>query len=85
MLRAVAEPRRIDRAIRRLQGALKGVRAVNEDPLVSMDFNHDAHSSIFDATQTRVMDGNLVKVLAWYDNEWGYSCRVVDLLKHVAK
>jgi glyceraldehyde 3-phosphate dehydrogenase len=60
------------------KGPLKGVLAVNEDPLVSMDFNHDAHSSIFDATQTRVMDGNLVKVLAWYDNEWGYSCRMLD-------
>ena len=60
------------------KGALKGVLAVNEEPLVSMDFNHDSHSSVFDATQTRVMDGKLVKVLAWYDNEWGYSCRMLD-------
>jgi glyceraldehyde 3-phosphate dehydrogenase len=60
------------------QGALKGVLDVNTAPLVSMDFNHNAHSSIFDATQTRVMEGNLVKVLAWYDNEWGYSCRMLD-------
>ena len=67
------------------KGPLKGVLAVNEDPLVSMDFNHDAHSSIFDATQTRVMDGNLVKVLAWYDNEWGYSCRCVDLVRYMAE
>ena len=59
-------------------GPLKGVLAVNEDPLVSSDFNHDSHSSVFDATQTRVIDGNLVKVLAWYDNEWGYSCRMLD-------
>ncbi|NMG53091.1 type I glyceraldehyde-3-phosphate dehydrogenase [Aromatoleum aromaticum] len=59
-------------------GPMKGVLAVNEEPLVSMDFNHDAHSSVFDATQTRVMDGTLVKVLAWYDNEWGYSCRMLD-------
>jgi len=59
-------------------GVMKGVLAVNEEPLVSMDFNHDAHSSVFDATQTRVMDGTLVKVLAWYDNEWGYSCRMLD-------
>ncbi len=59
-------------------GALKGVLAVNEAPLVSVDFNHDSHSSIFDATQTRVVDGTLVKVLAWYDNEWGYSCRMLD-------
>ena len=66
------------------KGALKGVLAVNEAPLVSMDFNHDPHSSTFDATQTRVMDGTLVKVLAWYDNEWGYSCRMLDAAKAVA-
>ncbi|NMG46627.1 type I glyceraldehyde-3-phosphate dehydrogenase [Azoarcus communis] len=66
------------------KGALKGVLAVNEAPLVSMDFNHDPHSSVFDATQTRVMDGNLVKVLAWYDNEWGYSCRMLDAAKALA-
>ena len=65
-------------------GPLKGVLAVNEAPLVSMDFNHDAHSSVFDATQTRVMDGNLVKVLAWYDNEWGYSCRMLDAARVLA-
>ncbi|AWI77340.1 MAG: type I glyceraldehyde-3-phosphate dehydrogenase [Betaproteobacteria bacterium HGW-Betaproteobacteria-13] len=67
------------------KGALKGVLAVNEAPLVSMDFNHDPHSSTFDATQTRVMDGTLVKVLAWYDNEWGYSCRMLDAAKAVAQ
>ena len=67
------------------QGPMKGVLAVNEDPLVSMDFNHDSHSSIFDATQTRVMDGNLVKVLAWYDNEWGYSCRMLDAARALAR
>ena len=60
------------------RGALKGILGYNEDPLVSSDFNHDAHSSVFDATQTRVIDGTLVKVLAWYDNEWGYSCRMLD-------
>ncbi len=67
------------------RGALKGILAVNEDPLVSMDFNHDPHSSIFDATQTRVIDGNLVKVLAWYDNEWGYSCRMLDAARAFAR
>jgi len=69
------------------RGAMKGVLAVNEEPLVSMDFNHDPHSSVFDATQTRVMDGTLVKVLAWYDNEWGYSCRMLDAARalHQAK
>ena len=63
------------------RGAMKGVLAVNDGPLVSMDFNHDPHSSVFDATQTRVIDGTLVKVLAWYDNEWGYSCRMLDAAK----
>ena len=66
-------------------GPMKGVLAVNEAPLVSSDFNHDSHSSVFDATQTRVMDGNLVKVLAWYDNEWGYSCRMLDAARVLAE
>lgn len=59
-------------------GPMKGILAVNEEPLVSSDFNHTSVSSTFDATQTRVIDGTLVKVLAWYDNEWGYSCRMLD-------
>ncbi|MGL5633307.1 MAG: type I glyceraldehyde-3-phosphate dehydrogenase, partial [Azovibrio sp.] len=65
-------------------GPMKGILAVNNDPLVSMDFNHDSHSSTFDATQTRVIDGTLVKVLAWYDNEWGYSCRMLDAARAFA-
>ncbi len=60
------------------QGALKGILGVNSKPLVSIDFNHDPRSSIFDATQTRVMGGTLVKVLSWYDNEWGFSNRMLD-------
>jgi glyceraldehyde 3-phosphate dehydrogenase len=59
-------------------GALKGVLAYNEEPLVSIDFNHDAHSSVFDATQTKVSEGKLVKVSSWYDNEWGFSNRMLD-------
>jgi len=59
-------------------GALKGILAYTEAPLVSVDFNHDAHSSIFDATLTKVIDGTLVKVCAWYDNEWGFSNRMID-------
>ncbi len=59
-------------------GALRGVLAYNEAPLVSIDFNHDAHSSIFDATLTKVIGGTLVKVCAWYDNEWGFSNRMID-------
>ena len=64
-------------------GPMKGVLAINNDPLVSSDFNHTPVSSTFDATQTRVIDGNLVKVLAWYDNEWGYSCRMLDAARAV--
>ncbi len=57
---------------------LKGVLAYNDAPLVSSDFNHDPHSSIFDATLTKIIDGTLVKVFAWYDNEWGFSNRMID-------
>lgn len=59
-------------------GPLKGVLAYTEAPLVSIDFNHDAHSSTYDATLTKVMDGTLVKVCSWYDNEWGFSNRMLD-------
>ncbi len=59
-------------------GPLKGVLGYNAKPLVSIDFNHDPHSSVFDAGLTRVMEGNLVKVLSWYDNEWGFSNRMLD-------
>lgn len=60
-------------------GVLKGVLAYNDEPLVSVDFNHDPHSSIFDATGTAVTGGKLVRVASWYDNEWGFSCRMLDL------
>jgi glyceraldehyde 3-phosphate dehydrogenase len=59
-------------------GALKGILAYNDAPLVSVDFNHDPVSSTYDATLTKVMEGNLVKVCAWYDNEWGFSNRMLD-------
>jgi glyceraldehyde 3-phosphate dehydrogenase len=59
-------------------GPLRGILAYNDAPLVSVDFNHDAHSSVFDATLTKVVDGTLVKVCAWYDNEWGFSNRMID-------
>ena len=62
-------------------GELKGILGYTEEPLVSSDFKQDPRSSIVDAAMTRVVDGNLVKVLAWYDNEWGYSSRVVDLVR----
>ncbi|WP_297919379.1 type I glyceraldehyde-3-phosphate dehydrogenase [Metallibacterium sp.] len=70
----------IDTAIREASaGALKGILGINSKPLVSVDFNHNPLSSIYDATQTRVMGGTLVKVLSWYDNEWGFSNRMLDM------
>ena len=60
-------------------GKLKGILGVNTKPLVSIDFNNDPRSSVYDATQTRVMGGTLVKVLSWYDNEWGFSNRMLDM------
>jgi glyceraldehyde 3-phosphate dehydrogenase len=72
----------IDAAINEAaNGALKGILAVNTQPLVSVDFNHNPASSTYDATQTRVMGGTLVKVLSWYDNEWGFSNRMLDMTK----
>jgi len=59
-------------------GPLKGVLAYSEEPLVSIDYNHDAHSSTVDSLETAVLDGKLVRVLSWYDNEWGFSNRMVD-------
>ncbi len=66
-------------------GALDGILAVSDEPLVSVDFTTDAHSSVVDALSTNVIDGRLVKVLSWYDNEWGYSSRVVDLVSYVGE
>jgi len=66
-------------------GPLKGIVQYNTDPLVSRDFNGNTHSSIFDATLTAVIDKHLVKTFGWYDNEWGYSNRVIDLIEYVAK
>ena len=67
------------------QGSLKGILQYSEEPLVSIDFRGNDHSSILDAQYTSVMDGDFVKVLSWYDNEWGYSRRCVDLLGFLAK
>jgi glyceraldehyde 3-phosphate dehydrogenase len=66
------------------EGYLKGILAFSEEPLVSIDFRGNPNSSIVDAENTKVIDGNLVKILSWYDNEWGYSCRVRDLVKFIA-
>ena len=67
------------------KGAMKDIIRFEDKPLVSIDFNGDACSSIIDGISTKVIEGNMVKVLAWYDNEWGYSNRVKDLLKFVAR
>jgi glyceraldehyde 3-phosphate dehydrogenase len=70
----------IDAAVKEAsEGKLKGILGMNHKPLVSVDFNHNPLSSIYDATQTRVMGGTLVKVLSWYDNEWGFSNRMLDM------
>jgi len=66
-------------------GPMKGILAYTEDPVVSTDMLHNPNSSIVDGQMTKVLDGNLLKVVSWYDNEWGYSCRVVDLIAFLTK
>jgi glyceraldehyde 3-phosphate dehydrogenase len=67
------------------EGKLKGILAYTEDPVVSSDMLHNSNSSIIDGQMTKVLDGNLLKVVSWYDNEWGYSCRVVDLIEFLTQ
>jgi len=67
------------------EGKLKGILQFMLEPLVSVDFTGNPHSSIVDSEFTRVIDGNLVKILSWYDNEWGYSCRLRDLIKFISQ
>ena len=62
---------------------MEGILGVSDDPLVSMDFKGDSRSSIIDGLSTMVLGGTMVKVISWYDNEWGYSCRVADLIAFV--
>jgi len=66
-------------------GALKGILGTNTEPLVSMDFNHDSHSSTVDLKQTQVIEGELARVLSWYDNEWGFSNRMLDTAATIAR
>ena len=66
-------------------GAMSGVLDFTMDKVVSMDMNHDPHSSIFAGEQTRVMDGNFVRILTWYDNEWGFSNRMLDTASLLGK
>ena len=63
---------------------LRGILSFSEEPLVSIDFKRNSHSSIVDAEYTKVINGRMIKILSWYDNEWGYSCRVRDLVKYIA-
>lgn len=67
------------------EGELRGILAVSDEPLVSVDYVGNSASSIVDLQSTNVIGGRMVKVIAWYDNEWGYSCRVVDLVRHVGE
>ncbi len=67
------------------EGRMKGILQYSDEPLVSIDFRRNSHSSILDAEYTNVLEGNMVKLLSWYDNEWGYSCRVVDLMRFIAE
>ncbi|MGH9812647.1 MAG: type I glyceraldehyde-3-phosphate dehydrogenase [Candidatus Acidiferrales bacterium] len=80
-----ATPESVNAALKRAaDGPMKGILAYTEDELVSIDFRGNPNSSIVDAGYTRVVGGRCVKVLAWYDNEWGYSCRCVDMIKFMA-
>ncbi|GAB4372349.1 MAG: type I glyceraldehyde-3-phosphate dehydrogenase [Deltaproteobacteria bacterium] len=83
-LSKAATAEEVNAAVRQAaEGPLKGVLRYVDEPLVSVDFNHTSYSSEFDALSTKVIEGKMVKVLAWYDNEWGYSCRLADLAKLV--
>jgi glyceraldehyde 3-phosphate dehydrogenase len=67
------------------EGKMKGILDYTDEDVVSVDFNHTTVSSTVDSKMTKVIGGNFVKVIAWYDNEWGYSCRVVDLIEYMIK
>jgi glyceraldehyde 3-phosphate dehydrogenase len=83
-LKKKASDQEINEAFRKVaDGELKGILEYCDQPLVSSDFKGNPASSIFDALSTMVIDGNLIKVLAWYDNEWGYSCRLADLVAYI--
>ncbi len=81
----VVTPESINEAMRKASnGELKGILDINQKPLVSKDFNHNPHSSIFDVTQTQVIKGKFSRVLSWYDNEWGFSNRMCDTAIQIA-
>lgn len=86
LLRKKTSPEEINQAFKEAsQKSLKGILDYTEEPLVSKDFNGNAYSSIVDGLSTLVIDGDLAKIIAWYDNEWAYSCRILDLVKYIWK
>ncbi len=85
-LKKEVTPEEINAAMKKAaDGELKGILEYTEDPIVSSDIIGNPHSCIFDALSTMTIEGNLVKVIGWYDNEWGYSNRVVDLIGRLVK
>ena len=84
-LEKTASKEEINRAFENAAQKLKGILEYSVEPIVSADIVHDPHSSIFDSELTYVMEGNLVKVVAWYDNEWGFSERMIDVIKLIGK
>src|ERR1700681_1301796 len=85
-LKTPATAEEVNKALREAaEGKMKGILAYTEDPVVSTDMLHNPNSSIVDADMTKVLGGNLVHVISWYDNEWGYSMRIVDLVEFLAK
>lgn len=86
LLKKKTTEKEVNEAFKRAaDGKLKGILDFTEEPLVSVDFMANPHSAIVDAEYTKMIDENLVKVLAWYDNEWGYSCRLRDLIKYISR
>jgi glyceraldehyde 3-phosphate dehydrogenase len=86
LLRKKTSPEEINQSFKEAsQSSLKRILDYSEEPLVSKDFNGNPYSSIVDGLSTLVIDGNLAKIIAWYDNEWAYSCRILDLIKYIWK
>jgi glyceraldehyde 3-phosphate dehydrogenase len=86
LLKTKATEKEVNEAFQKAaEGKLKGILTITFEPLVSVDFMANPHSAIVDGEYTKVVDQNLLKVLAWYDNEWGYSCRLRDLIKFIAR
>jgi glyceraldehyde 3-phosphate dehydrogenase len=85
-LKKAATAEEINKALKAMsEGRMKGIMNYTDEDVVSVDFNHDPASSTVDSKMTKVIGGNFAKVIAWYDNEWGYSSRVVDLIEYMVK